>query len=229
MSYRIDKLKHAIVFDKTTGAVAEYKDNVEVFSIPDVDTSALVAAKRGYFGYLGAGNGAGGHHGIGVIGEYELLAGKNPLLGIATEGALRISHASGVLDDGFVVVAHYNGNIGHGKNIVLFQATASNHTGLTDTLTGFNFEDLSTLGGTVTSKQCFNNQDPGAVLLNSGITYLEQPMHLGTFTVLTAPSAVAYNGYEIFVSDGRSGAPTTAYSDGTDWLHSTTVAAIAAA
>ena len=53
---------------------------------------------------------------------------------------------------------------------------------------------------------------------------------LPTFTVATAPSAVAAGaGTMIYVSDGAAGSPVVAFSDGTDFLRVDTLAAIAAA
>jgi len=46
------------------------------------------------------------------------------------------------------------------------------------------------------------------------------------YTVATAPSATAYPGSMIYVSNGASGSPTIAFSNGTSWLRLTSGAAI---
>jgi len=49
-----------------------------------------------------------------------------------------------------------------------------------------------------------------------------------TYTVATAPSAASIAGSLIYVSDGASGNPILAFSNGTDWKRSDTGATIAA-
>lgn len=51
---------------------------------------------------------------------------------------------------------------------------------------------------------------------------------LPTFTVATAPSALGLAGTIIYVSNGRSGQPTIAVSNGTNWISTagTTISAV---
>lgn len=51
---------------------------------------------------------------------------------------------------------------------------------------------------------------------------------LPTYTVATAPAAASYTGGMIYLSDGAGGNPTSAVSDGTNWLRSDTLATAAA-
>lgn len=48
------------------------------------------------------------------------------------------------------------------------------------------------------------------------------------YTVATAPAAASHTGRIIYVSDGATGSPCLAYSNGTNWLRITIGAAIAA-
>ena len=58
---------------------------------------------------------------------------------------------------------------------------------------------------------------------------MEDLATLPTYTVATVPDAAANEGKLIHVSDGAAGAPSLAYSDGTDWLRVLLGAAVAAA
>lgn len=51
---------------------------------------------------------------------------------------------------------------------------------------------------------------------------------LPTFTVATAPAATGLAGTIIYVSNGRSGQPTIAVSNGTNWISTagTTISAV---
>jgi hypothetical protein len=42
-------------------------------------------------------------------------------------------------------------------------------------------------------------------------------LRLDTYTVATVPSAAAFTGGLIYVSNGNGGLPTLAFSDGTNW------------
>ena len=51
-------------------------------------------------------------------------------------------------------------------------------------------------------------------------------LRLDTHTVATVPLASAFTGSMIYVSNGAAGAPTLAFSNGTNWLRVDTLAAI---
>jgi hypothetical protein len=54
------------------------------------------------------------------------------------------------------------------------------------------------------------------------------PLQLQSYTVATAPSAAGRTGSVIFVTNGNSGAPCIAVSNGTNWLRIALGTAIAA-
>jgi len=61
-----------------------------------------------------------------------------------------------------------------------------------------------------------------------GIRFLaEAPVQVPSYTVASAPDATVAAGMMIFVTDGDTGDPTLAVSDGTDWIVVATNVAIA--
>lgn len=61
-----------------------------------------------------------------------------------------------------------------------------------------------------------------------GSKSLVKALALPTYTVATAPPAASYAGRLIHVSNGASGQPCLAYSNGTSWLRVLLGAAVAA-
>lgn len=55
------------------------------------------------------------------------------------------------------------------------------------------------------------------------------PVNHPAYTVATAPAAASYLGAHIFVSDGGAGSPCMAFSDGTNWKRTDTIATTIAA
>ena len=76
-------------------------------------------------------------------------------------------------------------------------------------------------GGNVTAAVRFFRALVDGVLMLFGVT-------LHAYTVATAPAAASNTGRIIYVSNGAAGNPCTAVSNGTNWLRSDTLAAIAA-
>ena len=69
----------------------------------------------------------------------------------------------------------------------------------------------------------------GGTLYNvtiDGLT-MSGPVGLATYTVATLPAAASFVGALIYVSDGATGDPIVAFSDGTDWLRVDTKVAVA--
>lgn len=56
----------------------------------------------------------------------------------------------------------------------------------------------------------------------------EEPLPLATYTVATAPTASDHTGHVIYVTNGDSGSPCIAVSNGTSWLRISLGAAISA-
>lgn len=55
-----------------------------------------------------------------------------------------------------------------------------------------------------------------------------KPVKLPIYTVSSAPAASAWEGALIYVSNGKAGNPTVAFSNGTNWLVIGTTTAISA-
>lgn len=60
-----------------------------------------------------------------------------------------------------------------------------------------------------------------------GVTTVQRIRKLDSHTVANAPAAASYEGKLIYVSNGATGSPCLAYSNGTNWLRITLGAAIA--
>lgn len=77
----------------------------------------------------------------------------------------------------------------------------------------------TTFSGPVTSTNGFVGDVTGDVV---GL------VQVPTYDVAGAPSAASIAGSLIYVSNGAAGSPVLAFSNGTDWLRSDTLAAISA-
>ncbi|WP_299083052.1 hypothetical protein [uncultured Paraglaciecola sp.] len=53
-------------------------------------------------------------------------------------------------------------------------------------------------------------------------------IELPTYTVANAPNPAKFTSRAVYVSNGAAGSPVLAFSDGTNWLRSDTLAAISA-
>ena len=60
----------------------------------------------------------------------------------------------------------------------------------------------------------------------AGQTDMLKPTDCPEHTVANAPDATAHEGRMIYVSNGAAGSPVLAFSNGTNWLRSDTLAAI---
>lgn len=72
------------------------------------------------------------------------------------------------------------------------------------------------------------NLKQGKIGRNSLMAAMADLGKLDSYTVATVPSAATYAGCLIYVSNGASGAPCLAYSNGTSWLRVLLGAAVAA-
>lgn len=57
----------------------------------------------------------------------------------------------------------------------------------------------------------------------------ESPSAQVILAVADLPAAADYEGHTVYCSNGAAGSPVLAFSDGTNWLRSDTLAAVAAA
>lgn len=76
------------------------------------------------------------------------------------------------------------------------------------------------------TKTPIENYVPAAKLSRGVITKL--PVTLASSAVAAVPSAAAYVGSIIYVTNGAAGAPVVAFSNGTNWLRVDTLANISA-
>ena len=197
----------------------------EVTHNPASSGTAIVFAKENKLTHTGAAITGAGH--IGACLNYVVMNASSITVALAIPQESKLDVSAGTLTTVVLNEAQV-GTIASGATITTLighRAYINANSGTVTSAYAFYCpSDWATkAGGTAYS---WYNADTSSPMVNLGATYFAQPIYFANYTVGTVPSAAAFSGYCIMVTDGASGNPTIAYSNGTNWLQNGTATAV---